>query len=446
MARTDPEVTAREQVTRVPEVVEVEVGPVAHGGHCVARLDGQVVFVRHALPGERVRIRVTDGQEGDRFLRADAVEVLEPSPHRVPAPCRYARPGGCGGCDFQHADLPYQRELKTAVVREQLARLAKLDLDEGFAVEPLPPPTGVDDGLRWRTRVEFAVQPAASATSADPADLADPSDATGLGARPARAGLRRHRSHDIVEIDDCLIADQRILASGVLDTSWTGCTGVDAVAADEPADAVLVPLPERRGQKVPHVVQRVATPTWSAELTVGARGFWQVHPAAASTFVAHVLAELDPQPGDRALDLYAGVGLFALALADAVGETGAVLAVEAYPPAVEDARRNAKGLPQVELRTARVDRALKPLLRQGIRADLVVLDPPRTGAGKGVVTDIAALEPRAIAYVACDPAALARDTAYLAGHGYRLTRLRAFDAFPMTHHVECLATFAPDAT
>lgn len=109
------------------------------------------------------------------------------------------------------------------------------------------------------------------------------------------------------------------------------------------------------------------------------------------------------------------------------------------------ARRNTAGRPWVELRPGRVERVLKPLVRQGIHADLVVLDPPRTGAGRAVAAQVAALAPRAVAYVACDPAALARDTAYLRDAGYGLRAVRAFDAFPMTHHVECLAVFEPAA-
>ena len=390
----------------------VDVGNIAHGGHCVARHDGRVIFVRHALPGEQVRVRVTEGRTPDRFLRGDAVEVLTAAPQRVPAPCRYAGPGGCGGCDFQHVALSHQRALKTVVVREQFQRLAGLDVD--VEVEAVP---GDADGLRWRTRVELAVDG---------------------GGRP---GLRRHRSHDIIAIDDCLIAAERVIDSGVLDTIWTGCQAVDVVAADHPQDAVVVPVP---GKRVPRVGQRVETSTWSGTFELGARGFWQVHPGAARTYVEHVLAELAPQPGERALDLYAGVGLFALALADAVGPQGAVLAVEGDHRAVDDGIANAAEHPQVEFRVGRVDQALRPLLRQGIGADVVVLDPPRTGAGRAVVADLAALSPRAIAYVACDPAALARDTAYLMKGGYRLRSLRAFDAFPMTHHVECIAVFEPD--
>jgi tRNA/tmRNA/rRNA uracil-C5-methylase (TrmA/RlmC/RlmD family) len=392
---------------------EAQIGKVAHGGHCVTRHGGRVVFVRHALPGETVRVQITDGSEGDRFLLGDAVEVLDPSSHRVVPACRFAGPGRCGGCDWQHSELTYQRELKAAVVAEQFQRLARLDVN--VEVEALP---GEDEGLRWRTRTEFAI------------------DAAGV------AGLHRHHSHEIIPVQDCLICTERVIETGVLDRRWPMATSVDVVDASGEAAAVTVPLPSR-DSAIPYVTERVDTGDWSAGFRLSARGFWQVHPQAAATFVAHVRRELAPQPGERALDLYAGAGLFALALADAVGPAGAVLAIESDAQAVVDAKGNLRQRPEIELRRGKVDRALKPLVRQGIRTDLVVLDPPRTGAGKSVIKDIAALAPRAIAYVACDPAALARDVAYAKAAGYGVRSLRAFDAYPMTHHVECIAILEP---
>lgn len=405
----------------VGTLLELDVGPVAHGGHCVARHEGRVVFVRHALPGERVRARVTEGGEDARFLRADAVEVLAASSQRVTPPCPYAHPGGCGGCDWQHAAPAYTRELKAAVVAEQLHRLAGLDRE--VAVEPVP---GDEQGLHWRTRVEFAVD------------------------ERGRAGLRPHRSHDVIPVEDCLIATRAVVDSGVLQAEWEGCSAVDTVAPGGRAPAVTVPVPrgraERRGMPVPTVRERVTTPTWSGEFDVSARGFWQVHVGAAATFVEHVLRELAPREGERALDLYCGVGLFAAALADAVGPSGSVRAVEADQRAVVDARANLADRPQVRVRRSRVDREVAMLARRGGTTDLVVLDPPRTGAGRAVVRDVAALRPRLVAYVACDPAALARDLAYAREAGYGIRSLRAFDAFPMTHHVECIAVLEPHPT
>ena len=395
---------------------EAEIGKVAHGGHCVTRHEGRVVFVRHALPGETVRVQITDGSAGDRFLLGDAIEVLKASEHRVVPGCRFAGPGRCGGCDWQHAGLRYQRELKAAVVAEQFRRLAGVEVE--VDVEALP---GDQEGMRWRTRTEFAI------------------DSSGV------AGLHRHHSHEIIPVDDCLISTRRVIETGVLDQRWPGATAVDVVDASGEPQAVTVPLPLRQGgaSPVPYVTERVDAGDWSAQFRFSARGFWQVHPGAPSTFVAHVLHELAPQQGERALDLYAGVGLFALALADAVGATGAVLAVESDAHTIRDAKVNLRLHTEIELRRGKVDTVVKLLARQGIRTDLVVLDPPRAGAGKSVIDAIAALRPRAVAYVACDPAALARDVAYARDAGYGIRSLRAFDAFPNTSHVECIAVLEP---
>lgn len=412
----------------VGDEVEVDVTTIAHGGHCIARHEGQVLFVRHAVPGERVLARVTETGAGERFVRADAVAVITASPDRVTPPCPWSGPGRCGGCDLQHVSLPRQRQLKADVVREQFSRLARLDVD--VTVEPVP---GDDGGLDWRTRVEFAV------------------------GDDGRAGLRRHRSHEIVAVDHCRIAAPGVDRLRVTGRTWPGTDAVDAVAPSV-GDAVAVVVP---GGEAPLVRERVVVGAGGErEFTLSARGFWQVHPGAAQTFVDAVLEAAAPRAGERALDLYAGVGLFAAALARAVGSSGQVIAIESDAAACAHARDNLADLPQVAVLAARVDDAFgvpRPSRRgsssqRGSRprkpsrstlvpasADVVVLDPPRTGAGKGVCAEIAAMAPRAVVYVACDPAALARDTAYFADLGYRLDTLRAFDAFPMTHHVECVA-------
>lgn len=397
----------------------VDVGPVAHGGHCVARLDGQVVFVRHTLPGERVRIHITDRSAS--FLRADAVEVIEAAPGRVAPPCAYA--GRCGGCDFQHVDPPVQRELLGEVVREQLRRLAGLTWDG--EVEALDP-----EAIGWRTRVQFAV------------------DADG------RPGLRRHRSHEIVPVDRCLIAHPDL--PKVLGRTWdadaveaiVSSTGdrllvTDATISDEveaEVDGVVASDGTTRGGRGA-VTERVL----AADFRVSGSGFWQVHPHAAATLVEAVVGGADIRPGDTVLDLYAGVGLFTTFLAQETGEDGSVVSVESDRGASRDARRNLHHLPQVTLVGETVERALRQRML-GERADVIVLDPPRTGAKKAVA-GIAALAPRRVVYVACDPAALARDLASFAARGYELQGLRAFALFPMTHHVECVAVLIrTDAT
>ena len=380
----------------------------AHGGHCVARHEGRVVFVRHTLPGETVRAVVTDGAEGSSFWRADAVEVLAPSPDRVPPPCPWSGPGRCGGCDWQHVSVSAQRALKAEVVREQLSHLAHLDV--AVDVEPVP---GDVDGLGWRTRVTWAV------------------------AEDGSAGLRRHRSHEVVPVDSCRIAHPLVDDAGVTRRTWPGAGSVEVSASVATGDRLV--LPDGRGDGV------LTEVVGDRSFRVTGGGFWQVHPGAARTLLAAVMDGLRPQPGDTALDLYGGVGLFAARLAEVVGPTGRVTLVESNRVAVADARHNLAEFPAVRVEYGRVDHVLRRL-RTG-RADLVVLDPPRSGAGRAVVDLVARqVRPRRVAYVACDPAALARDLTWFAERGYRLTGLRAFDIFPMTHHVECVAVLEPATT
>ena len=400
-------------VPHLPEpgdVVELTVGEVAHGGWCVARTDsGAVVFVRHALPGERVRAVIT--QTTSRFARADAAQILDASADRVPPPCPYARPGGCGGCDWQHAGLPAQRALKAAVIGQQLRRIAGIDRE--VTVEPMP---GDETGLGWRTRVKFAV------------------------GRSGAAGLRRHRSHEVTKIGDCLIAHPLIETAAVTGRRWPGAAAVEVAVAPGSGQRALIVSGRRAAERGPaHLRQRAAGRDWR----VSATGFWQVHPAAADTLAAAVLDALRPRPGDVALDLYCGAGLFAGVLAAAVGPSGAVIGIEADVGAVRDARHNLRGTPWA--RVYRGDAAAL-LERNGLsQATLAVVDPPRTGLAREVV-DLLSGPGRVsrIAYVSCDPATLARDMAALAPSGWTLEALRAFDAFPMTHHVECLATLARD--
>ncbi len=420
--------------------VELDIGPVAHGGHCVARYDGRVVFVRLALPGERAVVRITEVRRGS-FCRGEAVEVLRADPRRVDAPCVHFRPGGCGGCDFQHADAALQRELKASVLAEQLRRLAGLEVP--VTVEELP-----GGGFGWRTRVRWALD-----------------DQGRIGPR----AVRSHRVQPINPVEPCLIA-----APGL--TELAGSLEVPATvrrAPPEPAgtasrsrrrprrgevrSSVRAPrraprsdLPEVAlcasgdgsltatwiGSQAPVVTEEVA----GAPFSVRADGFWQSHRAAPAAYRSAVVGALDgiEMTGGTAWDLYSGVGLFADALGRLVGADGSVTAVESDPAAAELAAGNLAGLPQVEVRTGPADRLL-PELPVPVRA--VVLDPPRSGAGPDLCRAIAAAAPAAIVYVACDPAAFARDAAALLGAGYRLDGLRAFDAFPQTHHVECVATF-----
>ncbi|MCX4627038.1 class I SAM-dependent RNA methyltransferase [Streptomyces sp. NBC_01443] len=435
-----------EKQSLVGEEYEVEVGPVAHGGHCIARTsDGRVLFVRHTLPGEKVIAKITEGEADSRFLRADAITVLDASKDRVEAPCPYAGPGKCGGCDWQHAKPGAQRRLKGEVVAEQLQRLAGLTPEEAGWDGTVMPAEG--DKLpagqvpQWRTRVQFAID------------------------EDGNAGLRKHRSHDIELIDHCMIAAPGVSELGIEKQDWPQMATVEAIAASGSGDRQVVLTP-RPGGRLPLVeldkpvsvlrveekdggVHRVHGRPFVRERAdgrtyrVGMGGFWQVHPQAADTLIKAVMQGLMPRKGEMALDLYCGVGIFAGALAERLGEAGAVLGIESTKRAVEDARHNLADFPRVRIEQGKVETVLP---KTGItECDLVVLDPPRAGAGKQTVRHIAGLSARRIAYVACDPAALARDLAYFKDNGYKVRTLRVFDLFPMTHHVECVAILEPIA-
>ncbi|MEU3917663.1 TRAM domain-containing protein [Streptomyces sp. NPDC029004] len=428
----------------VGEEYEVEVGPVAHGGHCIARTEeGRVLFVRHTLPGEKVVARITEGEEDSRFLRADAVRIIEASKDRVEAPCPYSGPGNCGGCDWQHAKPGAQRRFKGEVIAEQLQRLAGLTPEEaGWDGTVMPAPGDklpAGEVPAWRTRVQYAI------------------DTEG------RAGLRKHRSHDVQPIDHCMIAAPGVTELGIEKQDWPQMATVEAIAATGSNDRQVILTP-RPGGRLPLVeldkpvsvlrveendggVHRVHGRAFVRERAddrtyrVGMGGFWQVHPQAADILVKAVMQGLLPRKGDMALDLYCGVGLFAGAIADRVGEKGAVLGIESTKRAVEDARHNLQDFERVRIEHGKVDQVLP---RTKItEVDLIVLDPPRAGAGKQTVNHLAGLGARRIAYVACDPAALARDLAYFGDAGYKPRTLRAFDLFPMTHHVECVAILEP---
>jgi len=412
-----------------PELLELEVGAIAAGGGCVARAaDGKVVFVRHTLPGERVRARVT--ARTTSYLRADAVEILAPSPDRVTPTCPHAGPGHCGGCDFQHVELGAQRKLKASLIAEQLARLA--GVERPVEVEPV---LGDSDGLRWRSRVRLAVD------------------------RGGAVGFRRHRSHQLEIVDDCPIAGAAVSATGAFAATWPGAAQLEVATGTEPGEAVVSVTPRGRSEpRLPDlgtglvVRGKVRRPPGAVHAVVDGRTyritagvFWQVHTGAAAALLSAVLALAGDCRGASVLDLYAGAGLFSVPLAEAVGPTGSVLAVERDARACADARHNGTPLPQ--LRVTR-DAVTPELVASAVgRPDIIVVDPAREGAGTGVMRALAGHAPtlRTLIYVSCDPASFGRDVRVLLDEGWRLGALRAFDIFPMTEHVELVAALEPPA-
>lgn len=394
------------------ETIELEVGAPAHGGHCVARYDGRVIFVRHALPGEKVRARLTESGADARFWRADAVSVLDASPDRVESAWAQAGAGGVGGGELSHVALPAQRAWKQAVLVEAFERFAKIEFPGTVAAAPGDEDLG---GLGYRTRV------------------------TATATKDGRAGMFAHRSKEVFELESmplALPAVEEVLLAG----KFPAGARIGVVAPTEGDVRITVNgIPWRNGKidkrdNAPRNVREtvaVGESTWNYRVDVD--GFWQVHREAPAVLVSEVLDRVGD--AQRVADLYSGAGLLTAPLAQGGRE---VLAIEADGTAARAARRNAHDLPTVTT----VQGDVRATLAEGIGPiDAIVLDPPRSGAGAKTVAAIAAAGPQRIVYVACDPVALARDTALLDGHGYSLTAAQAHDLFPHTHHVETVATF-----
>lgn len=389
---------------KVGEVIQVQIGPVAHGGHFVARHNGQVIFVRHGITDELVKIKITS--VSSKIAHADVIEVLKPSGNRVSPPCKYA--GSCGGCDFQHIEINAQREYKSAIVKEQFLRIGKLDLDAlGFdlKVQALEP----TNGLHWRTRMDFAVSPQG-----------------GIGFFGAR-------SNEVVEIKDCLIADERMNVAELSGRSWKSDARVEVAVSSTNEISVM-----RSGRSISGPTQ-IVEQVGGNSFKISPVSFWQSHKAAPVELTKAVLALLGIKNGDNVCDLYSGVGLFAAAILKEVGDRGFVTLIESDKTAVTDARKIFLNKENVKILQGLVAQQLAVVKR----ADLILLDPPRTGAGEVVIQQMVKFRPRKIVYVACDPAALARDAKTLEESGYKLDHIQAFDLFPMTQHIECVAGFSP---
>jgi tRNA/tmRNA/rRNA uracil-C5-methylase (TrmA/RlmC/RlmD family) len=398
---------SQRKTLQIGEILRVEIEKVAHGGHFIARHQGAVIFVRHAIPGEIVEVEITGLDKS--FARADVKAVLEPSPDRVTPHCRYS--GTCGGCDFQHIDIARQRNLKADVIAEQFARIAKMEID--IEVEEISSP------LHWRTRY-------AASTN-----------------ERGEAGFKASRSNRVIPISSCPILLPEIDFPTLPFEEISSNQRLE-VAIGSDGSRSIARMKERVGRTseraVPEIVEGAAELNYQVgdlNFRVSQSSFWQSNINAPQALVDAVISFADLKAGDHLLDLYGGVGLFAGAALSHIGPGGRIDIVEGSASATRDAAFNFEGVSNVHVHTGDVVRALKKFKR----ADVVVLDPPRTGAGKDVIGELASLDVRTIVYVACDPAALARDTTYLNDVGYHLAELRAFDLFPMTHHIESIALF-----
>jgi tRNA/tmRNA/rRNA uracil-C5-methylase (TrmA/RlmC/RlmD family) len=399
--------------------VEIEVTNIAHGGISVGRLDGRVVFVSDAIPGETVLARISDDSKKS-FWRAETVGVLSASPHRRPhiwaaASLDRDPDDRAGGAEFGHIANAHQRELKREVLTDSLLRMARIESD--VTVEPLP---GAEDGTGWRTRVRLHV------------------------AGDGTPGPYAARSHRVIPVTDLPLATELAQRIAPLDERFPGSDHIDIVAPSTGNPFVLQGTKER--PKAQRIVERVG----ERDFRLDVRGFWQVHREAAQALTTAVQDAIDESrfdPRAANLDLYGGVGLLAAAVGDRFGNHLRITTVESDAQATDHAAENLAEWVGASAVTGRVENYVRDLgrtagaaERERLQRATVVLDPPRSGAGAGVVDGLAALGPRQLVYVACDPVALARDVALFADRGYELTRLRAFDLFPNTHHVEAVAT------
>ncbi len=382
------------------DLLTLNIEKVAHGGLCVARHEGVVVFVRHALPGETVEAKLVSLAPGKRSWFAQTIKVISDSPHRIEPKCEFFQPDGCGGCDWQHVNPTFQRELKLAVLVEQLERFGQVPNAKDICFINLVEPSDYN----WRTRIRLVAN------------------------EKGKWGFRKTRSHEVQVINKCLIADNSI--NDVLKNLPEGNNGEEILIVKSKDETIVYPV-EKRAPSAPNAVQEVD----GHDFAVAGDGFWQVHPGAASVLSNQIKKSISGLKVDSFVDLYAGVGVLAHALLQEFPQaTGFV--VEADRNAAQNAKTNLKDFKNVQVVGDRVDRWIRSVKT---KFDVVVLDPPRSGAGQNVMQQICAQTLQKIIYIACDPAALARDVLIAKKYGWRLETVVAFDLFPMTHHLESVA-------
>ncbi|HEU5314931.1 MAG TPA: class I SAM-dependent RNA methyltransferase [Chloroflexota bacterium] len=386
--------------------VELDLTGVAHGGEAVGRAGDLVTFVALGLPAERARVEIEEKKP--RFQRGRVAEVLTPSPARVTAPCPIF--GTCGGCHWQHASYAAQLEIKTAVLRDQLARIG------GIADPPVGPAVASPVEWHYRNRVQVVPVP---------------------GTR--LVGFRRARSHDAVPVEHCYISDQEINAvisaapwNDLPSGEWGRVEEIDIRVAPgrEPLVRVL-------GSGLRPSEGQLRYELGGETYDVPGGAFFQVNTRAAEKLVEQAMGWLAPERGEHVVDAYGGVGTFAVPIARRAER---VTVIEAEGPSVGAVQGNAarNGLSNVRAVASTVERGLAALRE---RVDAVLVDPPRRGCGPSVTKEIARLAPSRVVYVSCEPSTLARDARALLDGGYRLVRSRVVDMFPQTFHLESVTLF-----
>lgn len=382
------------------EDAEVLIERIVPGGAGLAHADGRTLFVGLAAPGDRLRVRID--QTRGHIAFASITEIIEPSPSRVEPPCPYF--GRCGGCDFQQLSYEAQLEAKVSIVRDCLRRIARIESPQDIPITASP--------SQWHYRARAQWQYDAVRT---------------------RLGYFERGSHRVCDVAECpvitspLQAELALLRKGMLEGSLPEAAEFQAVAGDE--GATLAP------PFGPNAAREVSRTIGDFHYRFSAEGFFQIN---QELLPALIDAALRGAQGERALDLYCGVGLFTLPLAQRFTH---VTGVEANSAALGFARTNLSDahFSNVVLECSKVSDWLRANRSKSAPVDLLLLDPPRAGAEEDTIRSIIILNPRRISYVSCDPATLARDLKHLIEAGYRLDSVAAFDMFPQTHHVETVA-------
>ena len=382
---------------KIGDQLELRIERIVPNGFGIGFADGLTVFTPLTAPGDRIRAEIV--QLKKRIAFAEIVEVLEPSPVRVEPPCQYF--GTCGGCDFQQMTYAAQLEAKVAIVRDCLKRIAQIDWPGEISVVPSP------QEYAYRSRAQWHVDPATN-----------------------RLGYLKGNSHEVVDIETCLVlvpeldAELRRLRGEIpWETFWDETSRIDAAAGDNGEISIY-------SSDLTEPTKEISSAVADERFAYSAQAFFQGNRYMVDKLVD---AALKDAKGGTALDLYSGVGLFALPLARSFEN---VTAVEENERAVEFARRNAEaaGLENVQFIADSVKRFLQT--DNSDRADLVLLDPPRSGAEPETIKRIAERRPNVISYVSCEPSMLARDLRVFLDNGYSIKFVTVLDMFPQTHHVE----------
>jgi len=383
----------------IGDIITLNVGNIANGGHFIGRHNDQIVFVRHGLTDERAVVKIT--AVNSKFAFGDAIEIIKKSKDRVTAPCKYAHPEGCGGCDFQHIDPIAQLNLKKIVIQDQFKRIAKIEINpEIISKDSLK-------GLNWRTRLNLAIS------------------------ENKKLGLRAHKSNKIIEIDECLIAVEGINKSEIFNKKW------------ENEDNIKISYSSDNDMNISQLGKNISGPDKLNEVVddnkyyISPKSFWQSHKNAPEFILEQVLKFANIKEGERVCDLYGGVGLFTLPISKILGENGEVHLIEVNRVCIDDATELFADIKNIFIHHGTVEQKLGSIKK----INTIILDPPRNGVSKQVINQMIEKKPQTIIYVSCNPSTLARDTKILTDNNYTLTNIVGLDLFPMTHHVECVASF-----